>query len=298
MPLRAARSTPFVARSGDRCRHLTRGKTSRGHGTAKLASVAAAKDDDAGWNARHCANHECSFIQTKRQNTSRHSWTLVGRGARSLVLRPCHRLDHEGQQTRQLPERAFSCGDSRSRGCRAGSLDVSGQKPEPLIVRLTWRGHLVLIAGVAVLFAGTAAAHNQRTDIRQGGVVVAWVNGGGPMPHSWLYCDNETLAYEGQDGRLYVDGRLNVHHTHDTLGWAVRGTNGWKVWANPKLAGRAVLVGSVTRQSSSRWNIVRSARQPRYAQWTRIKPRLVAQAVGRDGDAAGASFLLQFGTCR
>ena len=165
-------------------------------------------------------------------------------------------------------------------------------------MRLTWRGHLVLIAGVAVLFAGTAAAHNQRTDIRQGGVVVAWVNGGGPMPHSWLYCDNETLAYEGQDGRLYVDGRLNVHHTHDTLGWAVRGTNGWKVWANPKLAGRAVLVGSVTRQSSSRWNIVRSARQPRYAQWTRIKPRLVAQAVGRDGDAAGASFLLQFGTCR
>jgi hypothetical protein len=163
-------------------------------------------------------------------------------------------------------------------------------------VRLTWRGHLVLIAGVAVLFAGTAAAHNQRTDIRQGGVVVAWVFGGGPIPHSWFYCDNEkTLAYEGQDlpGRLYVDLR------HDTLGWARRvGTNGWKIWANPKLAGRAVLVGRVTRQSSSRWNIVRNARQPRYAHWVRIKPRLVAQAVGPDGVAAGASFLLQSGTCR
>jgi hypothetical protein len=163
-------------------------------------------------------------------------------------------------------------------------------------VRLTWRGHLVLIAGVAVLFAGTAAGSNQRTDIRQGGVVVAWVSGGGPIPRSWFYCDNEeTLAYEGEDltGRLYVDLR------HDTLGWAVRvGTNGWKVWANPKLAGRAVLVGSVTRQSSSRWNIVRTARQPRYAQWVRTKPRLVAQAVGRDGVVAGASFLLQSGACR
>ena len=163
-------------------------------------------------------------------------------------------------------------------------------------MRLTWRGgHLVLIAGVAVLFAGTAAGHDQRTDIRQGGVAVAWVNGGGPIPRSWFYCNNqETLAYDGErDGRLYVDLR------HDTLGWAVRvGTNGWKVWANPKLAGRAILVGSVTRQSSSRWNIVRTARQPLYAQWVRIKPRLVAQAVGRDGVAAGASFLLQFGTCR
>jgi hypothetical protein len=117
------------------------------------------------------------------------------------------------------------------------------------------------------------------------------------MPHSWSYCDNEeTLAYDGQDltGRLYVDRR------HDTLGWAVRvvGTNRWNVWANPKLTGRTVLVGSITHQSSSRWNIVRTARQRRYAQWVRIEPRLVAQAVGRDGDAAGASFLLQFGTCR
>jgi hypothetical protein len=177
---------------------------------------------------------------------------------------------------------------------------VSGQKREPLIVRLTWRGHLVLITGVAALFAGTAAGSNQwnqRTDIRQGGVIVAWVSGGGPIPRSWLYCDNEeTLTYEGQDltGRLYVDLR------HHTLGWARRvGSNSWKVWANPKLAGRTVLVGSVIRQSSSRANIVRSARQPHYAQWVRIKqPRRVAQAVGRDGVAAGASFLLQFGTCR
>ena len=164
-------------------------------------------------------------------------------------------------------------------------------------MRLTWRGRPVLTAGVAVLLlAGTAAGSNQRTDIRQGGVVVAWVSGGGPIPRSWLYCDNEgTLAYEGEDltGRLYVDLK------HDTLGWAVRvSTNRWKVWANPKLAGRAVLVGSVTRQSSSRWNIVRTARQPRHAHWVRIKPRIVAQAVGRDGHAAGASFLLQFGTCR
>ena len=163
-------------------------------------------------------------------------------------------------------------------------------------MRLTWRALLVLIAGAAVLFAGTAAGSNQRTDIRQGGVVVAWVSGGGPIPRSWFYCDNEdTLAYEGEDltGRLYADLR------HDTLGWAVRvGTNGWKVWANPKLTGRTVLVGSVIRQSSSRWNIVRTARQPRYAKWVRIKPRLVAQSVGRDGVAAGASFLLQYGTCR
>jgi hypothetical protein len=115
-----------------------------------------------------------------------------------------------------------------------------------------------------------------------------------------LYCDNQTLAYDGQDGRLYVDGRLKrVDLTHDTLGWAVRvGTKGWKVWANPELTGRTLLVGSVVRQSSSRWNIVRTARQPLYAQWVRIKPRLVAQAVGRDGVAAGASFLLHFGTCR
>jgi hypothetical protein len=114
-----------------------------------------------------------------------------------------------------------------------------------------------------------------------------------------LYCDKKTLAYEGwSDGRLYVDGRLNEHLTHDTLGWAVRGTNGWKVWANPKLTGRTVLVGSIIRQSSTRWNIVRTARQPRYAEWARIKPRRVAQAVGGDGVAAGASFLLQFGTCR
>ena len=167
-------------------------------------------------------------------------------------------------------------------------------------MRSTWRGHLVLIAGVAVLvLAGTAAGHDQRTDIRQGGAVVAWVSGGGPIPRSWVSCDNETSAYDGQDGRLHVDGRLNVHGFHDTLGWAVRvGTNGWKVWANPKLTGRTVLVGHVIRQSSSRWNIVRTARQPRYAQWVRIKPRRVAQAVGRDGHAAGALFLLQFGTCR
>ena len=126
------------------------------------------------------------------------------------------------------------------------------------------------------------------------------MSGGGPMPRIWLYCDNHTLAYDGQDGRLYVDGRLKrVDLTHDTLGWAVRvGTKGWKVWANPELTGRTLLVGSVVRQSSSRWNIVRTARQPLYAQWVRIKPRLVAQAVGRDGVAAGASFLLQFGTCR
>ena len=163
-------------------------------------------------------------------------------------------------------------------------------------MRLTWRVLLVLIAGAAVLFAGTAAGSNQRTDIRQRGVVVAWVSGGGPIPRSWIYCNNEkTVAYEGEDltGRLYVD------LGHDTLGWAVRvGTNGWKVWANPKLTGRTVLVGSVTRRSSSRWNIVRTARQPRHAQWVRIKPRLVAHAVGRDGVAAGASFLLQSGACR
>ena len=174
---------------------------------------------------------------------------------------------------------------------------------EPLIVRLTWRGLLVLVAGVALLLAGTAAGHSQRTDIRQGGVVVAWVSGGGSIgDRFWLYCDNEkTSAYDGgRDGRLYVDdGRLNAHLTHDTLGWAARaGTNGWKVWANPKLTGRTVLVGSVIRQSSSRWNIVRTARQPLYAQWVRIKPRLVAQVVGRDGVAAGASVLLQFRTCR
>jgi hypothetical protein len=161
-------------------------------------------------------------------------------------------------------------------------------------VRLTWRGHLVLIAGAAAVFAGTAAAHDQRTDIRQGGVVVAWVSGGGSIgDRTWFYCDKKTLAYDGPGGRLYVD------LTRDTLGWAIRvGTNGWKVWANPELTGRTVLVGSVTRQSSSRWNIVRTARQPRSAQWVRIKPRLVAHAVGRDGVAAGASFLLQSGTCR
>ena len=164
-------------------------------------------------------------------------------------------------------------------------------------MRLTWRGHLVLIAGVAAaVFAGTAAGHSQRTDIREGGEVVAWVTGGGGIrERGWMYCDNEkTIAYDGVwDSRLYVD------LTHDTLGWAVRaGTNRWKVWANPKLTGRTVLIGSVIRQSSSRWNIVRTARQPRYAQWVRIKPRLVAQAVGRDGVAAGASFLLQSGTCR
>ena len=180
---------------------------------------------------------------------------------------------------------------------RLDSLDVLCHTREPLIVRLTWRGgHLVLIAGVALLLAGTAAGHNQRTAIRQGGVVVAWVSGGGGIgDRFWLYCDNEeTSAYDGgRDGRLYVD------LTHDTLGWAVRvGTNGWKVWANPELTGRTVLVGSVIRQSSSRWNIVRTARQPLHAHWVRIKPRLVAQAVGRDGVAAGASFLLQFGTCR
>ena len=166
-------------------------------------------------------------------------------------------------------------------------------------MRLAWRGgHLVLIAGVAVLIAGTAAGHGypQKTAIRQGGLVVAWVSGGGGVGDGyWLYCDNEkTSAYDGaMDGRLYVD------LTHDTLGWASRvGPNSWKVWANPELTGRTVLVGSVTRQSSSRWNIVRAARQPRSAQWVRIKPRLVAHAVGPDGDAAGASFLLQFGTCR
>ena len=161
-------------------------------------------------------------------------------------------------------------------------------------MRLTWRGYLVLLAGAAALLAGTAAAHNQRTDIRQGGVVLAWVSGGGNIgDRSWLYCDKKTLAYDGQGGRLYVD------LTHNTLGWAVRaGTNDWKVWANPELTGRTVLVGSVIRQSSSRWNIVRTARQPVDAQWVRIKPRSVAQAVGRDGVAAGASFLLQSGTCR
>ena len=176
-----------------------------------------------------------------------------------------------------------------------GSLDVPGQKRKPLIVRFTWRGYLVLIAGVVVLLAGTAAAHNQRTDIRQGVVVVAWVSGGGGLgDRSWSYCNNERpWRTTDAGGRLYVDLK------HDTLGWAVRvGTNGWKVWANPELTGRSVLVGSVVRQSSSRWNIVRTARQPSYAQWVRIKPRLVAQAVGRDGVAAGASFLLQFGTCR
>ena len=124
------------------------------------------------------------------------------------------------------------------------------------------------------------------------------MSGGGSIgDRFWLYCDNEkTSAYKdgGRDSRLYI-GAL----TRDTLGWAIRdGTNGWKIWANPELTGRTVLVGSVTRQSSSRWNIVRTARQPRYAQSVRIKPRLVAQAVGRDGVAAGASFLLQFGTCR
>ena len=102
-----------------------------------------------------------------------------------------------------------------ARGCRTGSFDVSGQMREPLIVRLTWRGHLVLVAGVALLLVGTAAGHGQRTDIRQGGVVVAWVSGGGSIgDRFWLYCDNEkTSAYDGgRDGRLYVD------LTHDTLG--------------------------------------------------------------------------------
>ena len=168
-------------------------------------------------------------------------------------------------------------------------------------MRMTWRGHLVLIAGVAAVFAGTAAGHDRRTDIRQGGVVVAWVTGGGGIrERGWSYCDDQAAAYDGPDGRLYVDDlRVNAQLTRDTLGWAVRaGTNGWKVWANPELTGRTVLVGSVIRQSSYRWSIVRTARQPRYAQWVRIKPRLVAQAVGRDGFAAGASFLLQFRTCR
>ena len=167
-------------------------------------------------------------------------------------------------------------------------------------MRLTWRGHLVLIAGVALLFAGTAAGHDQRPDIYQGGVVVAWViGGGGDRERGWSYCDAQAVAYDGWDGRLYVDdGRLNAHLTHDNLGWAVRvGTNRWKVWANPALTGRTVLVGSVTRQSSTRWNIVRTARQPLYAQWVRIKPRLVAQAAGPDGVAAAVSFLLRFGTC-
>lgn len=125
-------------------------------------------------------------------------------------------------------------------------------------------------------------------------MVVAWVSGGGSYPRTWSYCDKKTLAYDGErDGRLYVDLR------YDNLGWAVRiGTNGWKVWANPELTGRTVLVGSVTRQSSSRWNIVRTARQLRSAQWVGIKPRLVAHAVGRDGVAAGALFLLRSGTCR
>ena len=120
-------------------------------------------------------------------------------------------------------------------------------------MRVTWRGYVVLIAGVAVLLlAGTAAGHNRRTDIRQGGVVVAWVYGGGPTPRTWSYCDydtfdNDTFAYEGGDwqrlnpgisGRLYVDGRLNRGRTHDNLGWAVQvGTNRWKVWANPALTG-------------------------------------------------------------
>ena len=168
-------------------------------------------------------------------------------------------------------------------------------------MRLAWRGHLVLIgtavliAGVAVLLAGTAAGHSQRTAIRQGGVVVAWVSGGGTIGgRYWLYCDNEeTVAYDGG-----MDGRLYVERTRDALGWAVRvRNNGWKVLANPDHTGRTVLVGSVIRRSSSRWNIVRTA-QPLNAQWVRIKPRLVAQAVGRDGVAAGASFLLQSGTCR
>lgn len=160
-------------------------------------------------------------------------------------------------------------------------------------MRLTWRGRLVLIAGMTFLLAGTAAAHGQRTDIRQGGEVVAWVSGGGGTgDRSWLYCDNATLAYETwRDSRLYVDLK------NDTLGWAVQGTNGWKVWANPELTGRTVLVGSLVRQSSSRWNIVRTARQPRHAKWVRIEPRLVAHAVGRDGVAAGAVFLLR-STCR
>jgi hypothetical protein len=172
-------------------------------------------------------------------------------------------------------------------------------------VRLTC---LVLIAGVAAVFAGTAAGHDRRTDIRQGGVVVAWVIGGGGIrERGWSYCDDQAVAYEEvvaydeRSGRLYVDdGRLNAHFTYDRLGWAVRaGTNRWKVWADPEPTGRTpVLVGSVIRQSSSRWNIVRTARQPLDVQWVRIKPRLVAQAVGRDGVAAGASFLLQSGTCR
>ena len=97
------------------------------------------------------------------------------------------------------------CGDCRDLMAvgRPARLTFSGQKREPLIVRLTWRGHLVLIAGVAlllaVLLAGTAVGHNQRTAIRQGGVVVAWVSGGGSSGERyWLYCDNEeTVAYDG-----------------------------------------------------------------------------------------------------
>ena len=132
------------------------------------------------------------------------------------------------------------------------------------------------------------------------------MSGGGAQPGGWLYCDNEKTSAYDEDllgSRVAYGRRLYVvtHDlTYDTVGWAVRvGANGWKVWANPKLTGRTVLVGRVIRQSSSRWNIVRTARQPHYAQWVRVKqPRLAAQAVGRDGVAAGASFLLQFGTCR
>ena len=97
---------------------------------------------------------------------------------------------------------------------RAGSFDVSGRKREPLIVRLTWRGHLVLIAGVAVLvLAGTAAGHDQRTDIRQGGAVVAWVNGGGPIPRSWSYCDNK------KRWRTKANGTVGYTLTSGTTLW-------------------------------------------------------------------------------
>src|SRR5262245_3168095 len=82
-------------------------------------------------------------------------------------------------------ERAASGGSPQGRVRHVDSadlLDVPGRQREPLIMRLAWRGgHLVLIAGVAVLLAGTAAGHGypDRTAIRQGGVVVAWVSGGG-----------------------------------------------------------------------------------------------------------------------
>jgi len=149
----------------------------------------------------------------------------------------------------------------------------------------------------ALLFIGTAdgasvtrtdGAWSARTDVRQRGVVVAWVTGGGAIgDRYWTYCGNkETNAWDGPGGRLVVALWRADRLTYDDLGWAIRvDANTWKVSGNPAI-GYPARVGRVVRQSPSRWTVFRAA-----------NPRPVAQAVGRDGVAAGASFLLH-GSCR